>query len=366
MARSAHAYVRGSTGQFYDWLASPAGTDLPLGPAVWICGDCHVATALDDSARRAVRSTPCAKIAQAGAAPPAYTARVLSTDDRRRPRFWQPDTSSVTGMFRIEREDRIKITYTEHFAVVVVCEGAFDGWYRGSVRTHVAGSLKLKEPGEVHRDLRVHAPFTLQGAAIAPEIVAAAADAMNPRGAPHFNAHVVAPGERATRLAFAMHDALVSDGATEIERGTLVAETLSEIVCATPPPPRRAPLAVRRARAFLHDALADKITLDDLAEHAALDKFHLVRAFRSEVGLPPYEYLTYLRVSRARELLRRGVLVAEAAQTVGFCDQSQLHRHFRRIVGVAPSAYARSFASASRTGQHRPSQPGVRGGMVSR
>ena len=65
---------------------------------------------------------------------------------------------------------------------------------------------------------------------------------------------------------------------------------------------------MRRARAFLHDALADKITLDDLAEHAGLDKFHLVRAFRAEVGLPPYEYLTHLRVSRAKELLRRGAL----------------------------------------------------------
>lgn len=42
MARSAHAFVRGSTEQFYAWLESPAGTDLPAGPAVWICGDCHV------------------------------------------------------------------------------------------------------------------------------------------------------------------------------------------------------------------------------------------------------------------------------------------------------------------------------------
>jgi transcriptional regulator GlxA family with amidase domain len=116
---------------------------------------------------------------------------------------------------------------------------------------------------------------------------------------------------------------------------------------------------VRLARAFLHDALADKITLDDLAEHAALDKFHPVRAFRSEVGLPPYEYLTHLRVSRARELLRRGVLVAAAAQAVGFCDESQLHRHFRRIVGVAPGAYARGFISFERTGQHRPRRTGA-------
>lgn len=287
---------------------------------------------------------------------------VLSTDDRRRVRFWRPDTPSVVGMLRVEHEDRIKITYAEHFMVVVVYEGAFDGWYRGRVRTHVAGSLKLKEPGEVHRDLRVHAPFTLQGAGFAPELVAAAADAMGLRGALRFTAPGFAPGERATQLAFAMHDALVREDSTEIERATLVAETLSEIVCTSPPSSGRAPLAVRRARAFLHDALADKITLDDLAEHAALDKFHLARAFRSEVGLPPYEYLTYLRVSRARELLRRGVLVAKAAQAVGFYDESQLHRHFRRIIGVAPGAYARSFVSSSssskRTCQHRPRQTG--------
>jgi AraC-like DNA-binding protein len=257
-------------------------------------------------------------------------------------------------MFRVENEDRLKITYVEHFSVVVVCEGSFDGWYRGDVRTHVAGALKHKEPGEVHRDLRVHAPFTLQGAGLAPELVAAAADAMGVRGAACFRAPGFAPGERASRLAFAMHDALVRAGATEIECATLVAETLSEIVGARRASNERAPRAVRRARAFLHDALADKITLDALAEHAGLDKFHLVRAFRHEVGLPPYEYLTHLRISRARELLRRGVLVAEAAQAVGFYDESQLHRHFRRIVGVPPGLYARSFGAAERTRQHRP------------
>ena len=42
MARSAHAFVRGSTQQFYDWLASPQTTAIPQGPPVWICGDCHI------------------------------------------------------------------------------------------------------------------------------------------------------------------------------------------------------------------------------------------------------------------------------------------------------------------------------------
>lgn len=42
MARSAHAYVRGNTLQFYQWLNAGSGRKLPQGPPIWICGDCHL------------------------------------------------------------------------------------------------------------------------------------------------------------------------------------------------------------------------------------------------------------------------------------------------------------------------------------
>ena len=42
MAQSAHRYVRGSTVKFYEWLLRPRSQALPEGPAVWICGDCHM------------------------------------------------------------------------------------------------------------------------------------------------------------------------------------------------------------------------------------------------------------------------------------------------------------------------------------
>lgn len=41
MAGSAHAYVRGSTVQFYEWLQARSARAVPKGPEVWICGDCH-------------------------------------------------------------------------------------------------------------------------------------------------------------------------------------------------------------------------------------------------------------------------------------------------------------------------------------
>jgi uncharacterized protein (DUF2252 family) len=42
MARSAHAYVRGNTARFYEWLDSVERVALPEGPTIWICGDCHI------------------------------------------------------------------------------------------------------------------------------------------------------------------------------------------------------------------------------------------------------------------------------------------------------------------------------------
>ena len=43
MAGSAHAYVRGSTSKFYEWLLETSSTSTrPEGPPIWICGDCHV------------------------------------------------------------------------------------------------------------------------------------------------------------------------------------------------------------------------------------------------------------------------------------------------------------------------------------
>lgn len=43
MAQSAHAYVRGNTVKFYEWLdRAGAAKSLPEGPPIWICGDCHI------------------------------------------------------------------------------------------------------------------------------------------------------------------------------------------------------------------------------------------------------------------------------------------------------------------------------------
>jgi methylphosphotriester-DNA--protein-cysteine methyltransferase len=67
-----------------------------------------------------------------------------------------------------------------------------------------------------------------------------------------------------------------------------------------------------------------------------------LRGFRRAFGFTPHQYLTHLRLQRARDLLRRGHNCGETAHAVGFYDQSQLNRHFVRHLGVTPGAYARA------------------------
>nr|WP_242593464.1 AraC family transcriptional regulator [Corallococcus exiguus] len=152
-----------------------------------------------------------------------------------------------------------------------------------------------------------------------------------------------------------MHSALGDLHAEALVVETRVTEALDAVLssCAEFAPSAtqvRAPVAVHRAREYLREHLDQKVTLDALAAHAGMDKFHLTRAFRHSLGAPPYEYLTHLRIGRACQLLSKGMPAGDTAYAVGLYDQSQLNRHFRRLMGTTPAHYARctSIKSARR------------------
>jgi AraC-like DNA-binding protein len=102
--------------------------------------------------------------------------------------------------------------------------------------------------------------------------------------------------------------------------------------------------AVRAAAQHLRDNLAVNVSLDDLAHAAGTSKFHLVRQFRAVTGVPPHTFQIGQRVMQARRLLEAGRGTAEVAVVTGFVDQSHLHRHFTRRLGITPGRYARAFA----------------------
>ena len=106
-------------------------------------------------------------------------------------------------------------------------------------------------------------------------------------------------------------------------------------VAALPPDEKR----VLKAKAFMKDHMADKISLSDVSREVGLSTFHFLRIFRDRTGVPPHGYLTYLRLNQARALLRRGFSVGESSAMTGFADQSHMGRAFKRAFGMTPRRY---------------------------
>ena len=97
---------------------------------------------------------------------------------------------------------------------------------------------------------------------------------------------------------------------------------------------------LNRAIDFIHGHLSQDVSLGSLAEAAGLSPFHFARLFKRSTGLSPHQYLLRCRVERARGLLMRSrSSIAEVAVEVGFCDQSHLAAHFKRVYGVSPKAF---------------------------
>ncbi|MFS0729733.1 helix-turn-helix domain-containing protein [Curtobacterium sp. 1P10AnD] len=108
------------------------------------------------------------------------------------------------------------------------------------------------------------------------------------------------------------------------------------------PSPADTTYAATRDWALRH--LGDPLTLADLAAHAAVSPRTFSRRFVEGTGYTPMQWVLRARIDLARELLERSDLaVDQVAGRVGFGTDANLRLHFRRVLGVTPTAYRRTF-----------------------
>jgi AraC-like DNA-binding protein len=118
--------------------------------------------------------------------------------------------------------------------------------------------------------------------------------------------------------------------------------------------------ALRLALDYLRDHSRRNVGLDELAAAAGIGKFRLVRLVRDRTGLPPHSLQLAHRIRTARRLLEAGRSIAEVAAETGFADQSHLHRHFQRSLGLTPGQYQRRILNTSRADHlAEPGRPGA-------
>jgi AraC-like DNA-binding protein len=242
----------------------------------------------------------------------------------------------------------------ETFVVCVNEHGGHVSWYRGGSVTIGAGCIAVIPPGEVHSGQPINGQAWHYRAMYptADLLCALAREAeLRLTGLPAFpglamdNPSLADAFVRAHRLCEEESDSLAADeGLLDVLTMLLRMHVGGARSWRSPGIPRR---AIQCAIDCIQESFAEPLTLEMLVSLTGLPRGTMLRAFRREVGLPPYGLLIQVRIERAKQLLQAGVPIAAVAQQVGFADQSHLTRHFRRLVGVTPGVFARGVARLS-------------------
>lgn len=234
----------------------------------------------------------------------------------------------------------------EEYVIGAMTAGAERLTIRGCDEIVGAGSLILIGPGEPHANGAVddqpfeyaviYLPVSLMAGFVR---AACASDAEE--GARFAQAAPHAPEEH--RILVRAHARLIASE-TPLDQESVLVQLLSVLTRSGHMTKARASAAPARqavceARRHIDANFRDSVSLRELADLTGTSPFHLLRSFRTHVGLPPAAYQNQLRIEEAKRLLRAGHAIANTAAAVGFSDQSHLTRHFHRIVGTTPGRY---------------------------
>jgi len=98
---------------------------------------------------------------------------------------------------------------------------------------------------------------------------------------------------------------------------------------------------IRKARAFIEENYSDSnVTLHDVASHVALSNNHFCTVFSQEMGVTFTEYLTSVRIAKARELLATtSMRTGDVAYAVGYNDPHYFSYLFKKNTGLSPRDY---------------------------
>ncbi len=98
---------------------------------------------------------------------------------------------------------------------------------------------------------------------------------------------------------------------------------------------------VKTAVIYMKKHLSEPLTLDGIADHVGVNKYHLSRLFKKVLGRTVFETIRVLRCHEAKQRIEQGMSVTEAAHSCGFENLSYFTRTFKKHHGILPSRCAR-------------------------
>jgi len=108
------------------------------------------------------------------------------------------------------------------------------------------------------------------------------------------------------------------------------------------------PPAITKAKQFIEEHQADEISLGDVAKAVNTSTFYFCKMFKKATGLNFTDYLSRVRVEKAKNLLLNpNMRISEVAFASGFQSLSHFNRVFRRIAGESPTRYREKLPSTA-------------------
>ena len=100
------------------------------------------------------------------------------------------------------------------------------------------------------------------------------------------------------------------------------------------------PPAITRAKAFINEHYTEDLSLDQAAKAAGMSSFYFCKMFKKYTGVNFTEYLSRVRIEKARNLLLNPNLrISEIAYEVGFQSLTHFNRVFKKVLGQSPTDF---------------------------
>jgi AraC-like DNA-binding protein/quercetin dioxygenase-like cupin family protein len=234
----------------------------------------------------------------------------------------------------------------DYYVISLIARGRQSFTHQGTKHRTPPGGLILINPGAVHTGEAADGQgFELRALYPSTALMETAVFELTGRRALPFFKEVQVDHHWATNSVSSLHKAMLA-GADILECESRMLWMMTQLIKryadigSTDGHLGKEKRTIQQVRHYIDEHFAESVTLHTLAQSVSLSPYYLLRAFRAEVGMPPYAYLESVRIRHTQRLIKAGVSLAEAAAEVGFSSQSHMTRQFKKIIGVTPGQYA--------------------------
>ncbi len=109
-----------------------------------------------------------------------------------------------------------------------------------------------------------------------------------------------------------------------------------------------------KAKLYIDALYAESIDVDDIASGGHFSKYDFIRQFKKVYQKTPYNYLKYVRINKAMELLHDGRSISDACFDVGYESLSSFSGLFKKETGLSPSQYQKAYREREASIENQP------------